>query len=156
MRRPPIGECCSMLYRVHFDLHKLAKPTFCCSLFSPRIRLTTGSQGSEPDTGTSTRSMTRELRRKKHGNDEPPNGTSTAALDTSSVAIDEVWWKSYFEKKLELEREKMKKEEERHKDRINFQKMALMLQERAEKLKVDAMNNLTTALLKLQDASQHL
>lgn len=100
--------------------------------------------------------MTRELRRKKHGHDEPPNGASTPALDTSTVAIDAVWWQSYFEKKLELEREKMRNEEERHKDRINFQKMALMLQERAEKLKVDAMNNLTTALLKLQDASQHL
>lgn len=100
--------------------------------------------------------MTREQRRKRHGDNDQPNERPTTPVELPNVAIDESWWKSYFERKLELEREKMLKEEERHKDRINFQKMALMLQERAEKLKVDAMNNLTNALLKLQDASRHL
>lgn len=46
----------------------------------------------------------------------------------------------------------MEKEDERHKDRMNFQKMAIMLQERVEKIKVEAMNNLTNALLRLQES----
>lgn len=69
-------------------------------------------------------------------------------------SIDESWWKNYFEQKLELERTRMEKEEERHKDRMNFQKMAIMLQERVEKIKVEAMNNLTNALLRLQESGK--
>lgn len=68
--------------------------------------------------------------------------------------MDETWWKDYFEKKLALEREKMDKDEERHKDRMNFQKMALMLQERVEKVKVEAVNNLTKALIRLQETAR--
>lgn len=71
-----------------------------------------------------------------------------------SVPSDETWWKNYFEKKLELEQKRMEKEEERHKDRMNFQKMAIMLQERVEKIKVEAMNNLTNALLRLQESGK--
>lgn len=69
-------------------------------------------------------------------------------------ASDETWWKNYFERKLELEQKRMEKEEERHKDRMNFQKMAIMLQERVEKIKVEAMNNLTNALLRLQESGK--
>lgn len=71
----------------------------------------------------------------------------------NQTSIDEIWWKNYFERKMELEREKLAKEDERHKDRMNFQKMAIMLQERVEKVKVESMNNLTNALLRLQEAS---
>lgn len=69
----------------------------------------------------------------------------------ASHSVDESWWKNYFEKKLELERKRMEKEDERHKDRMNFQKMAIMLQERVEKIKIEAMKNLTNALLRLQE-----
>lgn len=72
----------------------------------------------------------------------------------SSNSFDDNWWKSYFDNKLELERKRMDKEDERHKDRMNFQKMAIMLQERVEKVKVEAMNNLTNALLRLQDSGK--
>lgn len=48
----------------------------------------------------------------------------------------------------------MDKEDERHKDRMNFQKMAIMLQERVEKIKVESMNALTNALLRLQDSGK--
>lgn len=64
---------------------------------------------------------------------------------------DKLWWKDYLEKKLELDREKMKREQERHKDNMNFQKMTLMLQEKVEKIKVDAINNLTNAITKLAE-----
>lgn len=65
--------------------------------------------------------------------------------------IDQNWWKDYFERKLELEREKIRKQDERHKDQMNFQKMAIMLQEKVEKIKVDAINSLTSALLRLEE-----
>lgn len=75
-------------------------------------------------------------------------------VQTLNNSSDDSWWKSYFEQKLELERKRMDKEDERHKDRMNFQKMAIMLQERVEKVKVEAMNNLTNALLRLQDSGK--
>lgn len=77
--------------------------------------------------------------------DTPP------AIPTS---IDESWWKEYFEKKLELEREKIRKQDERHKDQMNFQKMAIMLQEKVEKIKVDAIHGLTNALIRLQESKK--
>lgn len=68
-------------------------------------------------------------------------------------AIDESWWKNYFEQKLELQRQQMQKEDERHTDHMNFQKIAIMLQKRIEKNKIEAMNNLTNALLRLHEKS---
>lgn len=62
-----------------------------------------------------------------------------------------MWWKDYLAKKLELDKEKMRREQERHKDNMNFQKMTLMLQEKVEKIKVDAINNLTNAITKLAE-----
>lgn len=56
--------------------------------------------------------------------------------------VDRIWWKEYFEQKLELEKEKLQKEDERHKDNLNFQKMVLI----QDKLKVDAINSLTSAI----------
>lgn len=105
----------------------------------------------ESNAGTSARPISRENKRKASSIDE----NDCFEVPDAGASIDEVWWKSYFDKKLDLERERMQKEDERHKDRINFQKMALMLQERVEKIKVEAMNNLTNALLKLQDVSKH-
>lgn len=100
---------------------------------------------SEAD--VSSRPLTREFKRKKEMiNDSMSN-------IANQTTIDETWWKNYFERKMELEREKLAKEDERHKDRMNFQKMAIMLQERVEKVKVESMNNLTNALLRLQEAS---
>lgn len=69
-------------------------------------------------------------------------------------SIDENWWKEYFERKLELEREKIRKQDERHKDQMNFQKMAIMLQEKVEKIKVDAIHGLTNALIRLQESKK--
>lgn len=107
-----------------------------------------------------SRPLTREFKRKKFGVEDKAGITlatngDAVCLPTPSSApeIDESWWKNYFERKLELEREKLRKEDERHKDRMNFQKMAIMLQERVEKVKIEAMNNLTNALLRLQEST---
>lgn len=100
------------------------------------------------------------IKRKKHEIEENAmrNETSVASIQqlppTTSISVDDSWWKSYFEQKLELERQRLEKEDERHKDRMNFQKMAIMLQERVEKIKVEAMNNLTNALLRLQESGK--
>lgn len=85
------------------------------------------------------------------------NETSVASiqqLPPTTSTVDDSWWKNYFDQKLELERQRLEKEDERHKDRMNFQKMAIMLQERVEKIKVEAMNNLTNALLRLQESGK--
>lgn len=105
----------------------------------------------ESNAGASVRPFPREIKRKASSTDE----NDCFEIPDTGAPMDEIWWKGYFDRKLELERERMQKEDERHKDRINFQKMALMLQERVEKIKVEAMNNLTNALLKLQDVSKH-
>lgn len=115
---------------------------------------------SDSEAGPSTRSSTRETRRTQQSTEEHRFEAEIAAEQVvarpvkNTLGIDETWWKSYFEKKLELEREKLNKEEERHKDRMNFQKMALMLQERVEKVKVEAVNNLTKALLRIQETAR--
>lgn len=72
--------------------------------------------------------------------------------EQSNDELDQSWWKQYFERKLELDREKIKLAQERHKDNMNFQKMALMLQERVEKVKVEAISSLTSAIAKLAEA----
>lgn len=60
----------------------------------------------------------------------------------SNGDTDRNWWKDYFEQKLELEKEKLQKEHERHKENLNFQKLVLI----QDKLKVEAINNLTSAI----------
>lgn len=63
-------------------------------------------------------------------------------LSNCNGESDRNWWKDYFEQKLELEKEKLQKEHERHKDNMNFQKMVLI----QDKLKVEAINSLTSAI----------
>lgn len=86
-----------------------------------------------------------------NGNNSHPTNGEHSTTEISDDEIDQSWWKEYFNKKLELEREKMKREQERHKDNMNYQKMALMMQERADKTKVEAINNLTNAISKLTE-----
>lgn len=109
-----------------------------------------------PESDQSYRRVTREFKRKKITTADDRSHSvfltdATVPPQSLSTGIDENWWKDYFERKLEMEREKMAKEDERHKDRMNFQKMAIMLQERMEKVKVEAINNLTNALLRVQE-----
>lgn len=75
----------------------------------------------------------------------------TEAIE-SSLPSDEKWWRDYLERKLDMEKEKMRREEDRHRDLMNFRKMSIMLQEKTEKVKVDALNGLTTAITKLLEA----
>lgn len=93
-------------------------------------------------------------KRKKYETDDTEVDLPLKVAHVSTSSFDDNWWKTYFDQKLDLERKRMDKEDERHKDRMNFQKMAIMLQERVEKVKVEAMNNLTNALLRLQDSGK--
>lgn len=123
--------------------------------FSFNVRRKSQSPASEQNYRPNLRGSHRTKRRKYETNDdtEVELPLKVAHVSTNN-SFDDNWWKTYFEQKLELERKRMDKEDERHKDRMNFQKMAIMLQERVEKVKVEAMNNLTNALLRLQDSGK--
>lgn len=62
---------------------------------------------------------------------------------------DGVWWKDYFERKLDVEREKIQCQKELHREQMQFQKTTALQQEKIERLKIDAINNLTATLQKL-------
>ncbi|XP_053965442.1 uncharacterized protein LOC128867889 [Anastrepha ludens] len=62
------------------------------------------------------------------------------------------WWKDYFERKLEVEREKIQCQKELHREQMQFHKMSLLQQEKIERLKIDAINSLTATLQKLVEA----
>ncbi|XP_036330436.1 uncharacterized protein LOC118742459 isoform X2 [Rhagoletis pomonella] len=65
---------------------------------------------------------------------------------------DEPWWKDYFERKLEVEREKIQCQKALHREQMQFHKMSLLQQEKIERLKIDAINSLTGTLQKLVEA----
>lgn len=115
------------------------------------------SEAQSPHSEQNYRTNVRESRRIKQRrleSEENAIDINAAFVPGTSTSIDESWWKNYFERKLELERQRLEKEEERHKERMSFQKMAILSQERWEKIKVDAMNNLTNALLRLQESGK--
>ncbi|XP_005186173.2 uncharacterized protein LOC101899189 [Musca domestica] len=72
-------------------------------------------------------------------------GTSGAngLVDTQS------WWQDYFDRKLQVEREKIELQKEMHRDLMQFNKMSLLQQEKIERIKIEAINNLTSTLQKL-------
>ncbi|XP_030387455.1 putative uncharacterized protein DDB_G0294196 isoform X2 [Scaptodrosophila lebanonensis] len=65
---------------------------------------------------------------------------------------DNGWWKDYFERKLEVEREKMELQRSLQREQVQIQKMSLVQQERIERMKIDAINSLTATLQKLVEA----
>jgi len=65
---------------------------------------------------------------------------------------DDIWWKDYFERKLEVEREKMELQRSLQREQVQIQKMSLVQQERIERMKIDAINSLTATLQKLVEA----
>ncbi|XP_017054435.1 uncharacterized protein LOC108096969 [Drosophila ficusphila] len=68
---------------------------------------------------------------------------------------DDIWWKDYFERKLEVEREKMELQRNLQREQVQIQKMSLVQQERIERMKIDAINSLTATLQKLVEAKCH-
>ncbi|KAH8292592.1 hypothetical protein KR018_009704, partial [Drosophila ironensis] len=64
----------------------------------------------------------------------------------------DIWWKDYFERKLEVEREKMELQRSLTREQVQIQKMSLLQQERIERMKIDAINSLTATLQKLVEA----
>ncbi|KAH8297093.1 hypothetical protein KR044_004848, partial [Drosophila immigrans] len=65
---------------------------------------------------------------------------------------DDSWWKDYFDRKLDVEREKMELQRCLQREQVQIQKMSLVQQERIERMKIDAINSLTATLQKLVEA----
>lgn len=105
---------------------------------------------SEPEAEVSNHSeahsvtLLKRLRQNMATDDVPPPSAAT-----SSAPSDDKWWRDYLERKMDLEKEKLRRDDERHRDVMNFRKMSIMVQEKSEKMKVEAMNNLTSAIAKL-------
>lgn len=59
------------------------------------------------------------------------------------------WTREYFRQKLALERQRLKIEQDRHRDHMSFQKMTLLMQEKMEKNKLEALRALTEAINRL-------
>lgn len=77
--------------------------------------------------------------------DAPPHKSNESSTDDK-------WWRDYMERKLELEREKLRRKDERHRDLMNSHKMTALAQEKSTKIKVDAITDLTGAITKLLEA----
>ncbi|CAD7013525.1 unnamed protein product [Ceratitis capitata] len=88
-----------------------------------------------------------------HANGFEQGGNKCDNIEFPSVVNaaqeDGLWWKDYFERKLEVEREKIQCQKDLHREQIQFQKMSLVQQEKIERLKIDAINSLTATLQKL-------
>ncbi|XP_055385352.1 uncharacterized protein LOC129614648 [Condylostylus longicornis] len=65
------------------------------------------------------------------------------------------WWRDYFNKKLDTEKEKISLQKQMHRDVMNYNKMCLMQQEKIERIKIEAINNLTATLQKLVEVKTH-
>ncbi|XP_016957103.1 uncharacterized protein LOC108029386 [Drosophila biarmipes] len=74
------------------------------------------------------------------------------SMGPASAVPDDIWWKDYFERKLEVEREKMELQRSLQREQVQIQKMSLVQQERIERMKIDAINSLTATLQKLVEA----
>ncbi|XP_065367948.1 uncharacterized protein LOC135960559 isoform X2 [Calliphora vicina] len=59
------------------------------------------------------------------------------------------WWQEYFERKLQVERDKIELQKEMHRELMQFNKMSLLQQEKIERVKIEAINSLTSTLQKL-------
>lgn len=60
-----------------------------------------------------------------------------------------LWWQEYFERKLQVERDKIELQKEMHQELMQFNKMSLLQQEKIERVKIEAINSLTSTLQKL-------
>ncbi|XP_067634305.1 uncharacterized protein [Eurosta solidaginis] len=82
----------------------------------------------------------------------PAHEFQPPVINAAAPETEGVWWKDYFERKLEVEREKIQCQKELHREQMQFQKMSLVQQEKIERLKIDAINSLTATLQKLVEA----
>ncbi|XP_017866993.1 PREDICTED: adenylate cyclase, terminal-differentiation specific isoform X2 [Drosophila arizonae] len=81
-----------------------------------------------------------------------PTGKLYEQLQPPPAQQDDIWWKDYFERKLDVEREKMELQRSLQREQLQIQKMSLVQQERIERMKIDAINSLTATLQKLVEA----
>lgn len=88
---------------------------------------------------------------------EPVSDSNQMAMAPSGKLYEQsppedAWWKDYFERKLDVEREKIELQRSLQHEQVQIQKMSLVQQERIERMKIDAINSLTATLQKLVEA----
>ncbi|XP_041449245.1 putative mediator of RNA polymerase II transcription subunit 26 isoform X2 [Drosophila obscura] len=84
---------------------------------------------------------------------ETTNGKMFDMAPSHGQALtDNIWWKDYFERKLDVEREKIDLQRSMQREQVQIQKMSMVQQERIERMKIDAINSLTGTLQKLVEA----
>lgn len=77
-------------------------------------------------------------------------GHSNQQLCPTGSSVDpQSWWQDYFNRKLQVERDKVELQKEMHRELMQFNKMSLLQQEKIERIKIEAINNLTSTLQKL-------
>ncbi|XP_013104726.1 uncharacterized protein LOC106085175 isoform X2 [Stomoxys calcitrans] len=81
----------------------------------------------------------------RSGNGVGGGSGAGVSMDSSSAS----WWQNYFERKLQVERDKIDLQKEMHRELMQFNKMSLLQQEKIERIKIEAINNLTSTLQKL-------
>ncbi|XP_055921199.1 uncharacterized protein LOC129952575 [Eupeodes corollae] len=84
----------------------------------------------------------------ENGNDDYANGGVGGGGGVGVGSAQGHWWKDYFERKLTMDKEKIDLQREMHRDMMHFNKMSLIQQEKIERIKIDAINNLTSTLQK--------
>lgn len=130
-------------------------------LLQPQVQLDTKSN-DEFDEDSNSLS---EVRQPKLEYDADQTGSTTQEQNDSNQMTmapngklyehsqsDDAWWKDYFDRKLDVEREKMELHRSLQREQVQIQKMSLVQQERIERMKIDAINSLTATLQKLVEA----
>uniref|UniRef100_A0A1A9ZYR8 Myb/SANT-like DNA-binding domain-containing protein n=1 Tax=Glossina pallidipes TaxID=7398 RepID=A0A1A9ZYR8_GLOPL len=79
----------------------------------------------------------------------PPLTVPSYEIKEVTKPASDNWWQDYFERKIQVERDKIDMQKQMHRDLMQFNKMSLIQQEKIERIKIDAINNLTSTLQKL-------
>lgn len=77
------------------------------------------------------------------------DGEMTAVVSSHGGAADDRWWRSYLDRKLDLEKRKMQQDDEHHRDLLKLRRLEILSKEKHDKLKVDALRELTGAISRM-------
>ncbi|XP_073835701.1 uncharacterized protein [Musca autumnalis] len=99
--------------------------------------------------GDTNNGTNNKIENKRTGNSIQKFGGFCGASDGNGTVDTQSWWQDYFDRKLQVEREKIELQKEMHRELMQFNKMSLLQQEKIERIKIEAINNLTSTLQKL-------
>lgn len=103
-------------------------------------------ESDESNTSLPRRSATTSNRFKRHVATDG-DGEITA-ITSSRPTSDDMWWRNYLNRKLDLDKEKMRQADEQHRDLIKMRKLEIFTKEKSDKLKIEAIQELTNAITK--------